>query len=145
VFAAYNNGTSILQEGLMSNGYFFDEVFGTDWLQNDVQTNLWNLLLETPTKIPQTDPGIHQLINNVNGSLGNAVYNGLVGPGVYDGPPFGTLSTRDTLASGYYSYAAPVATQSISDRIARKAPTIQAAVTLAGAVHFSSVIINVTR
>lgn len=144
VFAAYNNGTSILQEGVMSNGYFFDEVFNCDWLQNYIQTNLWNLLYGA-LKIPQTDPGIHQLLNNVNQSMGAGVYNGMIGPGVYEGPPFGTLSTGDTLANGYYSYAAPVATQSQANRAARKAPTIQSGITLAGAVHFASVIVNVTR
>lgn len=145
VFAAYNNSTSILQEGTMANGFFFDEVFNCDWLQNNVQTNLWNLLYTTPTKIPQTDPGIHQLVTNVNASLQQSVYNGMTGPGVYNGPDFGVLQNGDTLANGYYSYAAPVALQNPGDRIARKAPTIQSAITLAGAVHFSTVIINVTR
>jgi hypothetical protein len=36
VFVRYNNSTAILQEGVMSNGFFFDEVHNTDWLQNDL-------------------------------------------------------------------------------------------------------------
>ena len=61
VFVKYNNDTAILQEGVMANGYFFDEVHGTDWLQNDVQTDIYNLLYTSPTKIPQTDAGINQI------------------------------------------------------------------------------------
>jgi hypothetical protein len=32
---------AIWQEGTMANGAFFDEVHGTDWLQNALQTELW--------------------------------------------------------------------------------------------------------
>src|SRR6185312_5708781 len=32
VFVAFNNNTFIIQQGTMANGYFFDEVHGTDWL-----------------------------------------------------------------------------------------------------------------
>jgi len=42
-------------------------------------------------------------------------------------------------------YAAPVESQSQADREARKAPVIQIAVKLAGAVHFVDVIVNVNR
>jgi hypothetical protein len=38
-----------------------------------------------------------------------------------------------------------VASQSQADREARKAPTLQVALKLAGAVHFVDVIINVNR
>jgi hypothetical protein len=34
----------------MANGDFFDERHGLDWLQNYVQTNLYNLLYTSPPK-----------------------------------------------------------------------------------------------
>ena len=145
VFVKYNNDTAILQQGVMVNGYFFDEVHGTDWLQNDVQTDIYNLLYTRPTKIPQTDAGINQILTRISSRLDQAVVNGFVAPGVWSAPGFGALNTGDTLAKGYYVYAPPVATQSQADREARKAPVIQAAIKLAGAVHFVNCIINVNR
>lgn len=145
VFVKYNNDTNIIQEGVMVNGYFFDEVHGTDWLQNAVQTAVYNLLYTSPTKIPQTDAGINVICTVIAQILEQAVVNGLVAPGVWNAPGFGALNQFDTLESGYYVYAPRVSTQSQADREARKAPVIQIAIKLAGAVHFVNAIINVNR
>lgn len=145
VFVAYNNSTSIIQEGVMVNGYFFDEVHGTDWLQNDVQTAVWNLMYSSTTKIPQTDAGVNIITSTVSQRLAQAVANGLVAPGVWNAAGFGALNQGDTLGKGYYTYAPPVASQSAADRGARKAPTIQCAIKLAGAIHFTGIQINVNR
>lgn len=145
VFVQYNNDTSIIQEGVMTNGYFFDEVHGTDWLQNAVQTAVYNLLYTSTTKVPQTDAGVNMILTTISQILDQSVTNGLVAPGVWNASGFGAIKMGDTLSKGYYLYAPAVATQSQSDREARKAPVIQAAIKLAGAVHFSDVIINVNR
>ena len=145
VFAAYDNDTSILQEGVMSGGWFIDERHGLDWLQNRVQTDLWNLLYTSTTKVGQDEAGATQLVSTVNRSLDQGVTNGLIGPGVWNGTGFGSLSTGDTLSTGYYVYIQPMDEQSQSDREARKAPPIQIAVKLRGAIHFVDVAITVNR
>lgn len=145
VFVNYNNDTAIIQEGVMCNGYFFDEVHGLDWLQNDVQTAVYNLLYTGTTKVPQTDPGINRIVSTIDSRMDQGVTNGLMAPGQWNGPAFGAITSGQFLTKGYYTYAAPVATQAQADREARKAPVIQCAVKLAGAVHFSDVIINVNR
>jgi hypothetical protein len=145
VFVAYNNNTNIVQEGVMVNGYFFDEVHGTDWLQNDVQTAVYNLLYTSTTKIPQTDAGVNSILTTISQRLDQAVANGLVAPGVWAASGFGVLNEGDFLSKGYYVYAPPVATQSSATRAQRRAPVIQAAIKLAGAIHFVDVIINVNR
>ena len=145
VFVQYNNSTAIIQEGVMANGYFFDEVHGTDWLQNQVQTDVYNLLYTSTTKIPQTDAGINQILTTIENSLDGAVNNGLLAPGLWNAAGFGQLLRGQFLSKGYYTYAPPVAAQSQADREARKAPTIQVAAKLAGAVHFANVVINVNR
>lgn len=145
VFVAYNNATAIVQQGVMANGYFFDEVHGTDWLQNAIQTAIYNLLYTGTTKIPQTDAGVNQIVATIDQQLEQAVANGLVAPGVWNAPGFGALAQGQTLAKGYYVYAPPVADQSQADREARKAPTLQVAIKLAGAVHFANVIVSVNR
>ncbi|WP_371355591.1 DUF3383 domain-containing protein [Pseudomonas chlororaphis] len=145
VFVNYNNDTAIIQEGVMCNGYFFDEVHGLDWLQNDVQTAIYNLLYTSTTKVPQTDPGINRIVSTIDSRMDQGVTNGLMAPGQWNGPAFGAITTGQYLTKGYYTYAPPIATQAQADREARKAPVIQVAVKLAGAVHFSDVIINVNR
>lgn len=145
VFVRYANDTAIIQEGVMANGDFFDERHGLDWLQNYVQNNLWNLLYTSNTKIPQTEAGVTRLVTNVEQSMDQSVNNGLVAPGVWSGGPVGQVQPGDTLTKGYYVYANPLSTQAQADREARKAPVIQVAAKLAGAVHFADVLIDVVR
>jgi len=145
VFVYYANDTAIIQQGVMSNGDFFDERHGLDWLQNYVQTNLFNLLYTSATKIPQTDAGNTRIMTNVEQSMGQAVTNGLVAPGVWNGGSIGQLSPGDTLTKGYYVYMAAISSQAQSDREARKSVPVQVACKLAGAIHFADVLINVVR
>lgn len=145
VFVYYQNDTAILQQGVMSSGDFFDERHGLDWLQNYVQTNLYNLLYTSTTKIPQTDAGVTRLLSSVEQSMDQSVTNGLVAAGVWNGGPIGQLDSGDMLTKGYYVYAQPLSEQAQADREARKAPVIQVACKLAGAVHFADVQINVVR
>ena len=145
VYVYYANDTAIIQQGVMANGDFFDERHGLDWLQNYVQTNLFNLLYTSTTKIPQTDAGVTRLMTNVEASLDQAVNNGLIAPGVWNGGQIGQIESGDTLTKGYYVYADAVANQAQSDREARKSPVIQAAIKLAGAIHYADVQISVVR
>lgn len=145
VFVDYVNDTMIVQYGTMSGSAYIDEIHGTDWLQNAIQTACYNVLYLSTTKIPQTDAGVNQLTNAIDGVLGQAVNNGLVAPGTWNGPSFGQLSTGQFLKTGYYIFAAPVALQSQSDRDARKAPPIQIAIKLAGAIQSVDILVDVNR
>lgn len=141
-YTPFNNGASILVNGMCFGKAFIDEIYGLDWLQNRVQTDLFNLLASVP-KIPQTDAGVTQLLNCIESSLKVGVTNGLIGPGTWQAGGFGSLSTGQMLPSGYYLYAPKVSTQSPADRASRISPTIQVAVKLSGAVHVPFVLINV--
>lgn len=145
VYVYYANDTAILQQGVMSNGDFFDERHGLDWLQNYVQTNLFNLLYTSTTKVPQTDAGNTRIMSNVEASMDQAVNNGLIAPGVWSGGDIGQLSSGDTLTKGYYVYMAAISSQAQSDREARKSVPVQVACKLAGAIHFADVQITVVR
>ncbi len=145
VFVRYDNDTAILQEGVMANGAFFDEVHGLDWLQNAIQNECYNLLYQSKTKIPQTDAGVNQIVTTISKVLAEAVNNGLVAPGTWNADGFGQLQRGDYLPSGWYIYAQPIDEQPQSEREQRKAPPIQVAVKLAGAVHFVDVQVDVNR
>ncbi|HCC5863763.1 TPA: DUF3383 family protein [Klebsiella aerogenes] len=145
VYVYYENDTAILEQGVMSNGDFFDERHGLDWLQNAVQTADFNTLYTSTTKIPQTDAGTTTRIANIELVLDKAVQNGLFAPGKWTGGPMGQLNTGDMLTKGYYTWAENVDDQLQVDREARKGVPIQVVGKLAGAVHYGSVAITVVR
>lgn len=143
VFVNYANGTAILQEGVMADGTFFDIIHGTDWLQNQAQTDVFNLFYTSPTKIPQTDPGMHMVAAVLENSMVQGVANGLIAPGQWNAPGFGQIAFGQMLPKGYYIFMPAINSQNQSDRAARKAVPIQVAIKLAGAIHSANVAINV--
>jgi hypothetical protein len=145
VFVGYANDAAIIQEGVMASGMFFDERHNADWLQNQIATDLFNTLYTSPTKVPQTDSGVHVLTTAVANSCAIGVSNGMIAPGQWNGPPLGQIKTGQQLPSGFYVYAPPVASQPQSIREQRIAPTVQALIKLAGAIHYADCIVNVNR
>lgn len=143
VFVSYNNGTAILEPGVMASGVFFDEMQGIDWLRNQIQTNVYNLMETSPTKLPQTDAGMHLIANAIEAALAQGVTNGVLAPGTWNEPGFGQIKQGDFLPKGYYVYAPPITSQAQSDRAARKSVPFQVAAKLAGAVHSVAIAVNV--
>lgn len=143
VFVTYNNETAIVQPGITPSGQFVDSVIGCDWLRGTVQTNLFNLLYGTPTKVPQTDSGMHLLSTGIEAACVQGVNNGLLAPGQWNSAGFGQIKQGDYLPNGYYIYTPPVAQQPQADREARKSVLFQVAAKLGGAVHTADVAINV--
>lgn len=143
VFTAYDNDTTIFQRGVMADGTFADVVTGTDWLAVTIQTACFNVLYTTPTKVPQTDAGMHLLTTAAESVCSQGVVNGLLAPGQWNSDGFGALANGDYMAKGFYVYAQPVAKQLQADRAARLAAPLQIAAKLAGAVHEVQININV--
>jgi hypothetical protein len=134
-FVNYDNDTAIIQEGVMADGSFIDERIGCDWLQNALQVALFNVLYTTPTKVPQTEAGVDLLIAACKTVCQQAVFNGFVAPGQYNGPTIGQLKSGDILTTGFYIFAPPITSQSQADREARRSVPISVVVKLSGAVH----------
>lgn len=145
VFVAYNNNTAIIENGTVFSGDFIDTIIGTDWLALNIQTAVYNLLYTTPTKIPQTDAGNHQIATTIASICSMGVNNGLLAPGVWNQSGFGSLAQGDYLPDGFYVYAPPIANQLQADRAARKSVTFQVAAKLAGAIQTVDILINVNR
>lgn len=145
VFVAYNNNTYIIQAGQVASGDFIDTIFGADWLALTIQNTVYNTLYTSTTKVPQTNDG-HNIIKTVIVSvLDQAVNNGLLAAGQWNGSPVGTVNTGDFLSKGYYVYVADVNTQNLADRAVRKSMPFQILAKLSGAIHTASVIINIDR
>ena len=145
VFVAYNNNTAIIEPGVMADGNFIDVVTGTDWLALSIQTNVYNLLYTSPTKIPQTDAGNNQLVNAIEQILAQGEINDLLGPGQWNSQGFGSLKQGDFMPTGYYVYAPPISSQLESLRTTRVSVPIQVAAKLSGAIQKVDILINVNQ
>lgn len=127
---------------------FTDNRYNLIALVDGVQTAGFNTLKGTGTKIPQTQAGIATLVDAYEKVLEQFVGAAYIAPGTWTSPDtFGDLDTfnRNIEANGYYVLAQKLSDQSQVDREARKAPVVQIAIKLAGAVHSSSVIINLNE
>lgn len=145
VFVKYNNDTDIIQYGVMSGDYWFDERHGADWLKDYVQTAIWNYVYTSTTKIGQNDAGMNQIVSVINQALVQAQTNGFIGAGTWNGDSFGQLQRGQYMPDGFYVYCPPMATQSQADRDARISVPIQVAAKLLGAIHTFDVAITLNR
>jgi len=128
-----------------ANGWF-DQIYGQFWLKFALQAAGYNFLGQTSTKIPQTEVGMTGLKGAYMTVLAQGVNNGFMAPGAWTGAaPFGNSQDliRCIADRGFYIYSLPVAQQSAGNRNARKAPVVQIAVKLAGAIQSSQVIVQV--
>lgn len=126
------------------NGLYFDQVANRIWLTSTIQTNVFNTLATTRTKIPQTEPGMNLLKSAVYDAFDQAVTNGMIAPGQWNSSDtFGVLEDfyRNILETGYYIYSTPVVEQAQAEREQRKAPLIQCAGKEGGAIHNSDIMI----
>ena len=125
---------------------FFDQVYNLGWFVGALQVAGFNYLAQTSTKIPQTENGMDGLKGAYRKVCEQAVNNLYSAPGAWNSPTtFGNQQDLlDNVAQrGYYIYSQPIALQSQIDREERKAPIVQIALKEAGAIHSSTVIVNV--
>lgn len=125
---------------------YFDQVYGTQWLVGALQVAGFNFLAQSSTKVPQTESGMDGLKGAYRNVCQQAVSNQFAAPGAWNSSTlFG--NPADLIANvaqvGYYIYSTPISQQSQADRVARKAPLVQIALKLAGAIQSSTVIVTV--
>lgn len=128
-----------------ANG-FFDQIYNQIWLKLATQVSGFDYLAQTSTKIPQTEIGMTGLKNSYRNVMNQAITNGVLAPGEWNSSTtFGNPQNliQSVAAVGFYVYSQPVNLQLEADRIARKAPLVQIAAKMAGAIHSSAVIIQV--
>ncbi|MGA6104751.1 DUF3383 domain-containing protein [Pseudomonas solani] len=144
-FYTYFDESAMVAEGTVIGGRFFDEVHILDWYVDAVQKEVFATLYRSPGKVPLTDAGVARLLASVRKVCREGVNNGAFAPGVWNGDPFGNLVSGERLDEGFYVWADSVDNLSTSDREQRKAPPIQVALKMAGAVHSVDVLVNFDR
>ena len=70
-------GQDITQMGMMVSGQFIDITIGADWLETQIQTNIYQQLVNA-AKIPYTNSGTSVLISAVKAAIDLGVSNGLI-------------------------------------------------------------------
>jgi len=141
---------SMFENGVMSNGTWFDEVINLDMLVNDMHLAVLDLLSARP-KIAQTEGGMNAIKLAIKPSLEKMRQIGFIAPGKWNGgdiwltPDYCALETGDMMPDGYMILSEPIDLQSQADRDARKAPNIYTPIKLAGAIHTVLVRIDVNR
>lgn len=133
-YTSYASKYDLLAQGVMADGTPFDQVINLDTLTNDIQTASVNVLTGSP-KVPQTDAGVTTLVNAVTSVCANAATQGILGPGIWTAAPVLGLKTGTNLPLGYLVLAATLASQSQTDRTARKSPPIYVCVKMSGAIE----------
>lgn len=144
LYLSYANYYSILEQGAMANGYFFDQVMNRDMLVNDIQLSCMDLIYQNK-KIPQTEAGMTLIYNAIMAACESAVRRGHLAAGTYTGATFKNLTQNDFMPNGYIIQSDSLADQSAADRALRKAPSFYVTIKEAGAVHSMTieVIVNV--
>lgn len=110
-----DRGISHTWDGFAASGRYFDITHGVDFLKSDIETRVYQLLLNQP-KVPFTATGLAQVEAQIRGALTAAEASGLVTPGW-------TVTMPD------------LATYSSVDKAARILRTVNFTATLQGAVH----------
>ena len=142
LYVNYAGDARVLSSG---GNEFFDRVYNQLQLKFSMQTNAYNYLAQTNTKIPQTESGMDGLKDSLKKICEQFVRVGVIASGAWNSPDtFGNPEDfkRNISDYGYFIYSLPIAQQSQADRETRVAPLVQIAVKEAGAIH--SVVINIT-
>jgi hypothetical protein len=135
VYVTFNGEFQILMQGQMANGFFLDQILYRDMLANSFQTQVMNLLIQSP-KIPLTDSGVTQIIHELNGICANFVSMGYIAQtAVWEGVQILNLNNGDTMPQGFVIQAPKVSTLSSANRSARQSPPIYVSYVEAGAIQ----------
>ncbi len=120
-------GVNITEEGWMASGRFIDVTIGLDWLESEIQANIYDLLVGNP-KLPYTDQGAAALQGAVITAIKQGIANGLI-----DGQ------------TAYSVTVDPVLDVSAANRASRYYPNVSFDCRFSGAFHFVKVTGRVTQ
>lgn len=128
-----------------ANGYT-DLSYNIIAFKDALQTDAFNLLGTTSTKIPQTQRGVNQLVDTLKKTCEQFKKAGFIGAGTWNSTDtFGDVDTfkRNIEQNGYYIKAQSLKDQLQAEREQRKAPLIQIAVKTAGAFHEVNILLRI--
>ena len=138
---------AIFAEGhTLKPGVWIDSRYWLDWITNAIQTEVYNLLRQHPTRVPQTDSGIASITATIERVCEAGRRNGGIAPGQVSEAlahdirlATGNRDFDGTLTLGYLVSVGSIADQLQANRDARMAPRISVWLKASGAVHSAEV------
>ena len=124
-FAEYG-GRNITMNGQVTAGEWIDVIRFRDWLQDDMQYRIYNLLIMN-TKVPYTNPGIALVQNQIIASLKAGQAAGGIAPDEFD--------SDGNLTPGYTVTVPNSMDLSASQKASRALTGCKFSARLAGAIH----------
>ena len=140
---------AIFAEGWTQAGDWIDVRYWLDWITKAMQTEVYNLLRQHPTRVPQTAEGLASIEAAIERVCEAGRRNGGIAPGrvsetvandirlAINNPDFDGFLTR-----GYLVVVGSIADQLEQDRNARKAPPARVWITGSGAMHSATIILT---
>lgn len=125
---------------------FYDNQYNLQWLVGALQVAGFNYLATVATKVPQTENGMSGLKGAYRQVCEQGVTNQFIAPGSWNSATtFGNQQDliQNVAQRGYYIYSTPISQQLQAVRVLRQAPLVQIAIKYAGALHSSTVIVNI--
>lgn len=116
-------GANVTINGTMASGEFIDVIRGRDWLTVRLQERIFGLLINAP-KVPFTNPGIDQVVAQVEAQMEEGIAAGYLSGDVPEGQDAAFIVT-----------APDVSEVSSANKIGRLLPDVAFSATLAGAIH----------
>ena len=140
---------AIFAEGWTQAGDWIDVRYWLDWITKAIQNEVYNLLRQHPTRVPQTAEGLASIEAAIERVCEAGRRNGGLAPGLVsetvandirlaiNNPDFDGFLTR-----GYLVVVGSIADQLEQDRNARKAPPARVWITGSGAMHSATIILT---
>ena len=122
--------TGLVQGGKVRAGEWIDVIRFRDWLKNDMQLRILNLLVKRP-KVPYTDKGIGLVRNQMIASLKEGTRRGGIAEDQYN--------SDDELIPGFTTSVPLAADLSDTQRMSRTLEDCTFSAILAGAIHVVNV------
>jgi len=129
-----------LENGAVASGLRYDDVLYLDKIANDIQTGIYSMIADSPTKLPQNDTTSTLFIGEINRILEGYYNLGVLTDSTWKGTLYGDMEEGMIIDHGYYAFADSFDNQTTANRAAHKAMPITILLCLAGSVE--SVVIN---
>ena len=140
VYVARTKTKAGLENGATASGLRYDDVLYLDRIANDIQTGIYSMISDSPTKLPQNDTTTTLFISEINRILENYYNIGVLSDAVWHGTLYNDMEDGMIIDHGYYAFADSFDNQTTANRVAHKAMPITVLLCLAGSVE--SVVIN---
>lgn len=146
IYVNYANTSAFtwLEQGVQSDGQFFDEVLALDMLSSDIQFSVIDEFIANPS-IPLDNSGQSIMLSTVSAACQRSVVRGFIAPGTWEGQTVLNVTQGTALPQGFLVFSQSFTLQSSGDRAARKGMPVYVLLAEAGAMHSIVISVQVQR